>query len=92
MTEIVDTLDIPVLAYGLRNDFQAEPFEGSKYLLTWADSLIEIKTICHCGKKANHVLRLDENGQVLSDGDQVQIGGNDTYVSVCRKHFKAKTI
>ena len=92
LTEIVDTLDIPVLAYGLRNDFQAEPFEGSKYLLTWADSLIEIKTICHCGKKANHVLRLDENGQVLSDGDQVQIGGNDTYVSVCRKHFKAKTI
>ncbi|MDA7742107.1 thymidine kinase [Francisellaceae bacterium] len=92
LTEIVDTLGIPVLAYGLRNDFQAEPFEGSKYLLTWADSLIEIKTICHCGKKANHVLRLDENSQVVSDGDQVQIGGNDTYVSVCRKHFKAKTI
>jgi thymidine kinase len=92
LTEIVDQLHIPVLAYGLRNDFQAEPFEGSKYLLTWADSLIEIKTICHCGKKANHVLRLDENGQVVSDGNQVQIGGNDSYVSVCRRHFKSKTI
>ncbi len=92
LTEIVDQLHIPVLAYGLRNDFQAEPFEGSKYLLTWADSLIEIKTICHCGKKANHVLRLDENGQVVSDGNQVQIGGNNSYVSVCRRHFKSKTI
>ena len=92
LTEIVDQLHIPLLAYGLRNDFQAEPFEGSKYLLTWADSLIEIKTICHCGKKANHVLRLDGNGQVVSDGNQVQIGGNDSYVSVCRQHFKSKTI
>ncbi|WP_100550936.1 thymidine kinase [Caedibacter taeniospiralis] len=88
LTDIVDELNIPVLAYGLRNDFQAEPFEGSKYLLTWADQLIEIKTICYCGKKATHVLRLDENGQVIKDGEQLQIGGNERYVSVCRWHFK----
>ena len=88
LSDVVDVLKLPVLAYGLRNDFQAEPFEGSKYLLAWADQLIEIKTICYCGKKATHVLRLDENAQVIKDGDQFQIGGNDHYVSVCRKHFK----
>ncbi|WP_239986725.1 thymidine kinase [Fastidiosibacter lacustris] len=92
LSDVVDVLNIPVLAYGLRNDFQAEPFEGSKYLLTWADQLIEIKTICHCGKKATHVLRLGENGQVVKEGDQLQIGGNDHYVSVCRKHFKDNLI
>tara|TARA_B100000945_G_C20213190_1_gene517028 strand:+ start:34 stop:627 length:594 start_codon:yes stop_codon:yes gene_type:complete len=86
--EIVDRLDIPVLAYGLRSDFRGELFEGSLHLLAWADELIEIKTICHCGKKASMVLRLDENGNPMSDGDQVKIGGNDIYVSVCRKHFK----
>ena len=86
--EIVDRLDIPVLAYGLRSDFKGELFEGSKHLLAWADELVEIKTICHCGKKANMVLRLDENGKPVSIGDQVKIGGNDIYVSVCRKHFK----
>jgi len=86
--EIVDKLDIPVLAYGLRSDFRGELFEGSMHLLAWADELVEIKTICHCGKKANMVLRLDENGKPVSIGDQVKIGGNDIYVSVCRKHFK----
>ena len=86
--EVVDRLDIPVLAYGLRSDFRGELFEGSKHLLAWADELVEIKTICHCGKKANMVLRLDENGKPVSIGDQVKIGGNDIYVSVCRKHFK----
>ena len=86
--EIVDRLDIPVLAYGLRSDFRGELFEGSTHLLAWADELVEIKTICHCGKKAGMVLRLDENGKPMSSGDQVKIGGNDIYVSVCRKHFK----
>ena len=88
--EIVDRLEIPVLAYGLRSDFRGELFEGSMHLLAWADELIEIKTICHCGKKANMVLRLDVNGKPLSIGDQVKIGGNDIYISVCRKHFNKK--
>ena len=88
LSEIVDRLDIPVLAYGLRSDFRGELFEGSMHLLAWADELVEIKTICHCGKKAGMVLRLDKNGKPMSSGDQVKIGGNDIYVSVCRKHFK----
>ena len=86
--EIVDKLEIPVLAYGLRSDFRGELFEGSLHLLAWADELVEIKTICHCGKKAGMVLRLDKNGKPVNIGDQVKIGGNDIYVSVCRKHFK----
>ncbi len=88
LSEVVDELHIPVLCYGLRNDFQAELFEGSQYLLAWADKLVELKTICHCGRKANFVLRLDEQGNVLSYGDQIQIGGNERYVSVCRRHYK----
>ncbi len=88
LTEIVDKLNIPILAYGLRTDFQAEPFEGSLYLLAWAESMSEIKTICHCGRKATHVLRLDEQGRPIAMGEQIAIGGNDRYVSVCRKHFK----
>ena len=87
LTEIVDKLNLPVLAYGLRSDFQGEPFEGSKYLLIWADNLVEIKTICHCGKKAIMNMRIDETGQVVVTGAQVQIGGNDSYVPMCRKHF-----
>ncbi len=87
--EVVDKLGIPVLAYGLRTDFKGELFEGSLHLLAWADELLEIKTVCHCGKKANMVLRLDENGTPLKSGAQIQIGGNDSYVSVCRKHFKS---
>lgn len=87
--EIVDKLGIPVLAYGLRTDFKGELFEGSLHLLAWADELIEIKTICHCGKKANMVLRLDEHGNQMKSGAQIQIGGNDSYVSVCRKHYKS---
>lgn len=90
LTDIVDRLKVPVLAYGLRNDFRGEPFPGSKYLLTWADQLSEIKTICHCGRKANFVLRLDENGRVIEAGAQVMIGGNESYVAVCRQHFKNK--
>ena len=89
LCEIVDKLEIPVLAYGLRTDFRGELFEGSLNLLAWADELVEIKTICHCGKKANMVLRLDENGEPLKSGEQILIGGNDSYVSVCRKHFRS---
>ncbi|MFQ6006560.1 MAG: thymidine kinase [Woeseia sp.] len=86
--EVTDRLNIPVLAYGLRTDFQGEPFEGSKYLLAWSDNLKEIKAICHCGTKATMVIRLDENGNTVTEGSQVEIGGNDRYVSMCRKHFK----
>ncbi len=88
LTDVVDKLDIPVLCYGLRTDFQGELFSGSRYLLAWADKLVELKTICHCGRKANQTLRLDEQGRALHDGAQVVIGGNERYVSVCRKHYK----
>jgi len=90
LTEIADQLGIPVLAYGLRTDFRGELFEGSKYLLAWADELVELKTICHCGRKATMILRLNENGEVISEGEQVLIGGNDIYASTCRKHFKTR--
>ncbi|MCL2895718.1 thymidine kinase [Brenneria tiliae] len=88
LSDVVDQLDIPVLCYGLRTDFRAELFSGSHYLLAWADKLIELKTICHCGRKANRVLRLDAQGNPLHEGEQVVIGGNESYVSVCRKHYK----
>jgi thymidine kinase len=88
LVEVVDELDVPVLAYGLRTDFLGETFEGSHYLLAWADKLFELKTVCHCGRKANFVVRLDEQGNAVTGGNQVQIGGNDTYESMCRKHFK----
>lgn len=87
LTRVCDEIGIPVLTFGLRTDFQGEPFEGSKYLLAWADNLKEIKAICQCGRKATMVLRLDETGAVVRDGDQVAIGGNDRYVSMCRRHF-----
>jgi thymidine kinase len=86
--EIVDRLHIPVLAYGLRTDFRGELFEGSQYLLAWADNLIEIKTICHTGKKATMVVRVDEHGRAVTQGPQVEIGGNERYVSVSRVEFK----
>lgn len=86
--EVTDKLDIPVLAFGLRTDFQGEPFEGSKYLLAWSDNLKELKAICHCGSKATMVVRLDESGRAMREGSQIEIGGNDRYVSMCRKHFK----
>ncbi len=88
LTEVVDKLHIPVLCYGLRTDFLGELFEGSRYLLSWADKLVELKTICHCGRKANMVVRTDEHGNAIKEGDQVAIGGNDRYVSVCRQHYK----
>ena len=88
LSDVVDDLDIPVLAYGLRTDFKGNMFEGSQNLLAWADSLTEIKTICHCGRKATMVLRLGEDGKPVRDGAQVKIGGNETYQSVCSRHFK----
>ena len=89
LTEIVDRLNIPVLCFGLRTDFQGELFEGSRYLLAWADQLEELKTICHTGRKATMVVRVDEQGYALREGSQVEIGGNERYVSVSRKEFKA---
>lgn len=88
LTYVVDILDIPVLCYGIKTDFQGELFPGSQYLLAWADKLVELKTICHCGRKANMILRLDKDGQAIQEGEQVEIGGNESYVSVCRKHFR----
>lgn len=87
LANVVDLLEIPVLCYGLRTDFRGELFCGSQYLLAWADKLVELKTVCHCGRKASMVLRLDENGAPFREGEQVQIGGNESYVSVCRKHY-----
>jgi thymidine kinase len=89
LVDVVDELRIPVLAYGLRTDFLGETFEGSHYLLAWADKLTELKTVCHCGRKANFVVRLDGDGKPVTDGDQVQIGGNDRYESMCRRHFRS---
>ena len=88
LSDVVDRHAIPVLAYGLRTDFQGELFPGSAHLLAWADELREIKTICHCGRKATMVARLDAHGKALRRGAQVQIGGNERYVSMCRKHYK----
>jgi thymidine kinase len=88
LSDVTDKLNIPVLAYGLRTDFQGEPFEGSKYLLAWSDNLKELKAICHCGSKATMVLRMDGDGNAVTEGSQVEIGGNDRYISMCRKHFK----
>ena len=88
LSEVCDRLDIPVMTYGLRTDFQGNLFEGSEQLLAWADILSEIKTICHCGRKATMVLRIGANGKAIKDGRQIQIGGNEKYVSVCRLHFK----
>jgi len=88
--EITDKLSIPVLAYGLRTDFTGEPFQGSKYLLAWSDNLKELKAICHCGAKATMVVRLDAQGAAITEGSQIEIGGNERYVSMCRKHFRQK--
>lgn len=90
LTEVTDQLNIPVLAYGLRTDFRGELFEGSQYLLAWSDELIEIKTICHCGRKATMILRLNEKGEAILEGAQVLIGGNTLYASTCRVHYKKR--
>jgi thymidine kinase len=88
LTDVVDRLNIPVLCFGLRTDFQGELFEGSQHLLAWGDELEELKTICHTGRKATMVVRVDDNGYALREGSQVEIGGNERYVSVSRREFK----
>ena len=88
LTDVVDKLKIPVMCFGLRVDFKGELFPGSATLLALADEMREVRTICHCGKKATMVIRSDENGNVINDGDQIQIGGNETYTSLCRRHWK----
>lgn len=87
LTIVVDRLNIPVLCYGLRSDFRAEPFEGSLYLLIWADEINEIKTVCYCGRKATMNIRFDAENHKVTEGKQIEIGGNERYISVCRKHF-----
>ena len=86
LVEIVDSLDVPVLAYGLKNDFMNELFEGSYYMLVYADKIEEIKTICWCGRKATMVAKIVD-GKFVKQGEQVMVGGNDMYVSLCRKHY-----
>jgi len=88
LTEVVDRLKIPVLAFGLRTDFRGELFEGSQYLLAWADELKELKTICHTGSKATMVVRVGDDGYAVTDGEQVEIGGNERYIPVARAEFK----
>ena len=84
---VVDELNIPVLCYGLRTDFRGELFPGSAQLLAWADNLVEIKTICHCGRKAIMVVRVKADGTAEREGAQIEIGGNERYVPLCRRHF-----
>ncbi|MBT62465.1 MAG: thymidine kinase [Puniceicoccaceae bacterium] len=87
LAKVADDLSIPVLCYGLRTDFQGNLFPGSAALLGWADNLSELKTICHCGRKATMNLRTDAAGKPIKEGEQVEIGGNERYVAMCRKHF-----
>lgn len=91
LARAVDDLDVPVMAYGLRVDFRGELFPGSAALLALADDLREVRTICHCGRKATMVIRVGEDGQALSEGAQVEVGGNDRYISLCRRHFREAT-
>lgn len=86
-THIVDDLNVPVICYGLRTDFQNNLFEGSKWLLAWADEIEELKTVCWCGKAAKCNARIDNDGNIIREGEQVLVGANEKYVSLCRKHF-----
>lgn len=88
LARAVDDLNLPVMCYGLRVDFQGKLFPGSSTLLALADEMREVRTICHCGKKATMVIRQGANGKAIKDGAQVQIGGNETYVSLCRRHWR----
>lgn len=90
LARAVDDLNVPVMCYGLRVDFRGKLFPGSATLLALADDLREVRTICHCGRKATMVIRKNADGAVLADGDQVQIGGNDRYVSLCRRHWRSE--
>ena len=92
LSRVADSLNIPVMCYGIRTDFRGELFEGSASLLALADNLIELKTVCsECPRKATMVVRLNEDGKVVIEGSQVQLGGNDIYKVVCRKHFRELT-
>lgn len=91
LLKITLELDLPVLTYGLRSDFRGEAFEGSKYLLLWADSLVEIKTICHCGRKATMTIRVSKDTSPVKDGNQIEVGDNSTYIAVCHRHFLSET-
>lgn len=88
LARVVDDLNVPVMCYGLRVDFRGELFPGSAALLALADEMREVRTICHCGKKATMVVRMGPDGTALKEGAQVQIGGNETYVSLCRRHWR----
>ena len=90
--KIVDELNVTVMAFGIRTDFQGELFEGSKYLLAWADRLKELRAVCRCGSKATMIVRVSEDGSITRSGDQVEIGGNERYLSLCRKHFYSGNI
>jgi thymidine kinase len=87
LASVCDDLNIPVLTYGLRTDFQANLFEGSSALLAVADTLVELKAVCECGRKATMNLRIDSEGRAVRQGEQTEIGGNDRYVALCRRHF-----
>jgi thymidine kinase len=91
LARAVDDLGVPVMCYGLRVDFQGNLFPGSAALLAWADEMREVRTICFCGRKATMVIRRGPDGTALKHGEQVQIGGNETYVSLCRKHWREAT-
>ncbi|MFS4439610.1 thymidine kinase [Paracoccaceae bacterium GXU_MW_L88] len=87
----VDDLGVPVMAYGLRVDFQGNLFPGSAALLAWADEMREVRTICHCGRKATMVIRVDAEGKAVTEGNQIEVGGNDRYISLCRRHYREAT-
>jgi thymidine kinase len=91
LARAVDDLGVPIMCYGLRVDFRGELFPGSAALLALADEMREARTICHCGKKATMVVRLDSDGVAITDGAQIQIGGNERYVSLCRRHWRERT-
>ena len=90
LARVVDDLNLPVMCFGLRVDFRGELFPGSATLLALADEMREVRTICHCGKKATMVVRKDANGKVIKSGEQIQIGGNETYQSLCRRHWRSE--
>lgn len=91
LARVADDLGVPVMCYGLRVDFRGELFPGSAALLALADDMREVRTICHCGRKATMVIRRDDRGETITEGAQVQVGGNETYVSLCRKHWREAT-
>lgn len=88
LARVVDDLGVPVMCYGLRVDFQGELFPGSAALLALADEMREVRTICHCGRKATMVIRVDESGKAVTQGAQIEVGGNDRYISLCRRHWR----